>query len=34
MRFIQDNKLLSQNGKYVYSLINHELKGKVKEYHF
>ncbi|HTD39783.1 MAG TPA: ATP-binding protein [Mucilaginibacter sp.] len=30
--FYQDNKLLSQNGQYVYSLINHDLKGSVKEY--
>ena len=32
--FYQDNKLFSQNGHYVYSLINHDLKGKVKEYLF
>jgi signal transduction histidine kinase len=32
--FYQDNKLLSQNGRYVYSLINHDLKGKLKEYIF
>lgn len=32
--FYQDGKLLSQNGKYVYSLTNHDLKGAVKEYIF
>lgn len=32
--FYQDNKLFSQNGHYVYSLINHDLKGKLKEYVF
>lgn len=32
--FYMDGKLLSQNGKYVYSLTNNEFKGKVKEYLF
>ena len=32
--FYQDNKLFSQNGHYVYSLTNHDLKGKLKEYVF
>lgn len=32
--FYQDNKLFSQNGRYVYSLINHDLKGRLKEYVF
>lgn len=32
--FYQDNKLFSQNGHYVYSLTNHDLKGKVKQYLF
>ncbi len=32
--FYQDNKLFSQNGHYVYSLTNHDLKGKLKEYIF
>lgn len=32
--FYQDNKLISQNGHYVYSLTNHDLKGKLKEYIF
>jgi len=32
--FYADNKLISQNGRYVYSLINHDLKGNLKEYLF
>jgi two-component system, NtrC family, nitrogen regulation sensor histidine kinase NtrY len=32
--FYTDGKLLSQNGVYVYSLINNEFKGKVKQYLF
>lgn len=32
--FYMDGKLFSQNGKYVYSLINNEFKGKIKEYLF
>ncbi len=32
--FYIDGKLLSQNGKYIYSLTNNEFKGKVKEYQF
>ncbi|MDB5144948.1 MAG: hypothetical protein JWQ66_3661 [Mucilaginibacter sp.] len=32
--FYIDGKLFSQNGKYVYSLINNEFKGQGKEYQF
>jgi two-component system nitrogen regulation sensor histidine kinase NtrY len=32
--FYIDGRLLSQNGKYIYSLINNEFKVKVKEYQF
>ncbi len=32
--FYADGKLLSQNGKYVYSLINNEFKGEVNQYLF
>jgi two-component system nitrogen regulation sensor histidine kinase NtrY len=30
--FYVDDKLLSQKGKYIYSLVNNEFKGKVKDY--
>jgi len=30
--FYIDNKLLSQNGNYVYNLVNTDLKGQLKEY--
>jgi two-component system, NtrC family, nitrogen regulation sensor histidine kinase NtrY len=32
--FYMDGKLISQRGKYVYSLINNEFKGKIKDYLF
>jgi two-component system nitrogen regulation sensor histidine kinase NtrY len=32
--FYMDGKLISQKGKYVYSLVNNEFKGKVKDYLF
>jgi len=32
--FYADGKLISQKGKYVYSLVNNEFKGKAKEYLF
>ena len=32
--FYVDDKLISQKGKYVYSLTNNEFKSKVKEYQF
>lgn len=32
--FYTDGKLFSQHGKYVYSLINNEFKGKIKKYLF
>ena len=32
--FYVDDKLLSQNGKYIYSLVNNEFKSKVKDYEY